>query len=91
MKSGSSRPNEWRRHGAGAEDDSGAGSVRGAAAGGIYLLFSFRFVFVCFSVFGLSFSVSIHLSAGMKGSGGGAPPSSRLARRRRGYLGPVIL
>jgi len=25
------------------------------------------------------------LSAGMKGSGGGAPPSSRLARRRRGY------
>ena len=57
------------------------GSVRGAVAGGIYLLFSF--LFVCFSVFGVSFS--FHLSAGMKGSGGGAPPSSRLAWRRRGY------
>jgi len=38
--------------------------VRGAAAGGIYLLFSFR-LFLCS---GLSFS--FHLSAGMKGSGG---------------------
>jgi len=35
--------------------------VRGAAAVGLYLLFSFRFCF------GLSFS--FHLSAGMKGSG----------------------
>jgi len=65
--------------------------MRGAAAGGtyLYLLFSFLFIVVCFSVFGLSFS--FHLSAGMKGSGEGAPPSSRLARRRRGFLGPVIL
>jgi len=54
--------------------------VRGAAAVGVYLLFSFPFC----SGSGLSFSF-FHLSAGMKGSGGGAPPSSRLARRRRGY------
>jgi len=51
--------------------------VRGAAAVGLYLFFSFLFCS------GISFS--IHLSAGMKGSGGGAPPSSRLARRRRGF------
>jgi hypothetical protein len=36
----------------------------------------------CFwSIFWLSY-----MSAGMKGSGGGAPPSSRLARRRRGFF-----
>ena len=51
--------------------------VRGAAAVDLYPFFSFLF----FSVLSLNF----HLSAGMKGSGGGAPPSSRLARRRRGY------
>jgi hypothetical protein len=51
--------------------------VRGAVAAGLYLFVSFLFCS------GLSFSV--HLSAGMKGRGGGAPPSSRLARRRRGY------
>jgi len=38
------------------------------------------------SIFQLS-----HISVGMKGSWGGAPPSSRLARRRRGFLGSVIL
>jgi len=57
--------------------------VRGAAAVGVYLLFSsllFSFLFW----FGLSPSL-FHLSAGMKGSGGGAPPSSPLAQRRRGY------
>jgi len=57
--------------------------VRGVAAVGLYLLISFLF---CFGL-----SLSFHLSAGMKGSGGGAPPSRRLARRRRGFLGPVIL
>jgi len=31
-----------------------------------------------------------YLSVGMKESGGGAPPSSQLAQRRRGYQGPVI-
>jgi hypothetical protein len=51
--------------------------VRGAAAVGLYLFFSFL---LCS---GLSFS--FHLSVGMKGSGGGALPSSWLARRRRGY------
>ena len=39
----------------------------------------------------LFLSFIFHLSTGTKGSGGGAPPSSRLARRRRGLLGPVIL
>jgi len=32
-------------------------------------------------------SFIFHSSAGTKGSGGGAPPSSRLARRRRGFSG----
>jgi len=45
--------------------------VRGAAAVDLYPFFSFLF----FSVLSLNF----HLSAGMNGSGGGAPPSSRLA------------
>ena len=58
--------------------------VRGAAAAGIDLcVFSF-FSFLSFP-FCSGLSLSCHLSAGMKGSGGGAPPSSRLARRRRGY------
>jgi len=53
--------------------------ARGAAAVGfICVLFFFHFC-----SFYLSFN--FHLSAGMKGSGGGAPPSSRLVRRRRGY------
>jgi len=56
LTSGSSRPNEWR-YGAGAEADSGAGS------GGSGLI---SFLFCS----GLSFS--FHLSAGMKGSGGGS-------------------
>jgi len=50
--------------------------VRGVVAVGLYLFFSFLFCS------GLSFS--FHLSAGMKGSGGGAPPSTRLARKQRG-------
>jgi len=43
------------------------------------------------SFFPFCLSLIFHLSAGTKGSGGGAPPSSQLARRRRGYQGPVIL
>ena len=44
------------------------------------------FSFLCLSFpFCSGLSLSFHLSAGMKGNGGGAPPSSRLARRRRGY------
>jgi len=43
------------------------------------LLFSFR-LFLCSGL-----SCSYHLSAGMKGSMGGARPSSRLARMRRRY------
>jgi len=47
--------------------------VRGEAATGLYISFYLlSFIF--------------HLSAGTKGSGGGAPPSSRLARRRRGLF-----
>jgi len=57
LKSGSSRPNEWR-DGAGTEADSGAGSGDSGLIS--FLFFS---VLVC-----LSFS--FHLSAGMKGSGG---------------------
>jgi len=48
-----------------------------------FVLFSFRLAFCLSLIF--------HLSAGTKGSGGGAPPSIRLAQRRRGYQGPVIL
>ena len=58
--------------------------VRGAAAAGIYLCFFFSFLFLSFPLCS-GLSLSFHLSAGMKSSGGGAPPSSRLARRRRGY------
>jgi len=54
-----------------------------AGSGGRGHISSLFFSFCLFLCFGLSFS--FHLSAGMKGSGGGAPPSSRLARRRRGY------
>ena len=43
---------------------------------GLYFVVSFLFV---------GLSVSVHLSAGMKRSGGGARPSSRLARKWRGY------
>jgi len=79
--SGSFRPNEvavWsglRAWGSGAA----------LAAMGLYHSFLLSFL--------LAFCPSLifHLSAGTKGSGGGAPPSSRLARRRRGYQGPVIL
>jgi len=39
----------------------------------------------------LCLSLTFHLTAGTKGSGGGAAPSSRLARRQRGYQGPGIL
>jgi len=79
LKSGSSRPNEGR-DGAGTEADSGAGS---GGSGHRSLRVSF-FSFLSFP-FCSGLSLSFHLSAGMKGSGGGAPPSSRLARRRRGY------
>jgi len=51
--------------------------VRGVAAVDLYPFFSFLFCSVL--------SLKFHLSAAMKGSGGRAPPSSRLARRRRGY------
>jgi len=68
------------RYGAGAEADSGAGSG-GSGRIPSFLFFSFPFC----SGLGGSIVYSFHLSAGMKGSGGGAPPSSRLARRRRGY------
>jgi len=58
--------------------------VRGAAAAGIDLCVYSFFSFLSFPVCS-GLSLSFHLSAGMKGSGGGALPSSRLARRRRGY------
>jgi len=51
--------------------------VQGAAAVGLYQ-------FVPFWSGCLSFS--FHLSAVMKGNGGGALPSSQLARRQRGYF-----
>jgi len=76
LKLGSSCPNEWR-DGAGTEADSGAGS------GGSRHI-SLRFLSLSFP-FCSGLSLSFHLSAGMRGSGGGAPPSSRLAQRRRGY------
>ena len=44
-------------------------------------MFSFLFLSIHFCS---APSLNIQMSAGMKGSGGGAPPSSRLARRRRG-------
>jgi hypothetical protein len=53
--------------------------VQGAAAVGIYLLFSSLVLFVL--VWSI---VEFHLSVEIKGSAGGALPSSRLARRRRG-------
>ena len=46
------------------------GSGAAGAVTGLYLSFCLSFIF--------------HLSTGTKGSGGGAPPSSRFARRRRG-------
>ena len=57
--------------------------VQGAAAVDVYLLFS-SLLFSFLMWLGLSF-IFFYLSAGMKGSGGGAPPCSRLARWRRGY------
>jgi len=61
----------------------------GAALAGMGLYHSFFLSF--FLSFPVHLSLTFHLSAGTKGSGGGAPLSSRLARRRRGYQGPVIL
>jgi len=61
LKSGSSRPNEWR-DGAGTEADLGAGS---GGSGHI----SFRSLFFSF-LFCSDLSFSFHLSAVMKGSGG---------------------
>jgi len=75
MRSGSSHPHEWGYR-VGAEVDSGVGTMSGAAAVGIYHFFSF----LLFVHSGLSFS--FHLSAGMNDSGGGALPSSPLARTR---------
>jgi len=49
---------------------------------------SFPFLSLCsvhFCFCFCSISQLSYISAGMEGSGGGAPPSSRLARRRRGY------
>jgi len=72
-------PPKWS---SGMERAQGLGLGGGAGGNGVILFFlSFPF---CLSLI-------FHLSAGTKGSGGGAPPSSRLARRRRGYQGPVIL
>jgi hypothetical protein len=51
------------------------------------------FLLSCFDSIRLTFCLSLicRLSTQTKGSAGGAPPSCRLARRRRGYQGPVIL
>jgi len=57
----------------------GSGAA-GAVAGFDLSLFFFLSVFLSL------FQFVSHLSMGTKGSGGGAPPSSRLARRRRGLL-----
>jgi len=61
----------------------------GSALAGMVLYHSF------FHSLFLSFlgrlSLPFHLSAGTKGSGGGAPQSSWLAQRCRGYQCPVIL
>ena len=45
---------------------------------------AFSFLFLSFP-FCSGLTLSFHLSAGMKGSWGGALPSSGLARRQRGY------
>jgi len=61
--------------------------VQGAAAVGFISVLFCSFPFLSF--FSVHFcsilSLNFHMSAGMKDSGGGAPPSSRLARRQRGY------
>jgi len=61
--------------------------VRGAAAVRFISVLFFSFPFLVFPSFQFIsvLSLNFHMSAGMKGSRGGAPPSSRLARRRRGY------
>ena len=64
-----------------------AGRLGGGAGGNGIILFFLSFFLSC----PFCLSLTFHLSAGTKGSRGGAPPSSRLARRRRGYQGPVIL
>ena len=75
LTSGSSRPSEWR-YGAGAEADSGAG---GGGSGFIsHIIYIF---FYHLSIYLLPFICQ----RGRRVAGGGAPPSSRLARRRRGY------
>ena len=65
------------------------GSGAALEAAGLYHSFFLSF----FLLFRLAFCLSpmFRLSVGTKGSGGGAPPFSRLAQRRRGYQGPVIL
>ena len=68
----------------------GLGLGGGAGGNGIILL-SLSFFLCFFLSCPFCLSLTFHLSAGTKGSGGGAPPSSRLTRRRRGYQGPVIL
>ena len=60
--------------------------MRGAAAVGFLSVLFFSYPFLSFFSFLFYLStLNFHLLAWMKGSGGGAPPSSRLARRRRGY------
>ena len=61
--------------------------MRGAAAVGVISVLSFFFSFfsVLLYLSTLKSQLSFHLSAGTQGSGGGAPLSSLLARRQRGY------
>ena len=88
QKSGRSLPNEWR-YGGGAEANSGARRRQwwGFISVPFVSFVSFLFLWLCsvhfcfHSIFQLSYK-----STRIKGSGGGAPPSSQLGRRQGGNL-----
>jgi hypothetical protein len=71
----------------GMEQEQRLTQVRGAAAVGSISVLFFSSPFLSFPSFQFIsvLSLNFHMSAAMKGSGGGAPPSIRLARRPRGY------